>query len=65
MLILTRKRDEAILIGDDVVVKVLGVDGNKVRVGIQAPPSVEVDRAELRERKEQDGRISRTPGRSK
>lgn len=50
MLILTRRVLESLLIGDDVVVKVLGVKGNQVRIGIEAPEDVIVVREELLER---------------
>ncbi len=51
MLILTRRPVEAICIGDEVTVTVLGVVGNQVRLGIEAPRSITVDRAEIHERK--------------
>lgn len=47
MLVLTRKPMESIKVGGDVIVTVLSVDGNQVRVGIQAPDSVRVLRTEL------------------
>ena len=47
MLILTRKSDESILIGDDVEVKILWVKGNKVRIGIDAPDDVDIFREEV------------------
>jgi carbon storage regulator len=47
MLVLTRKRGERIMIGDDVVLTVLEVSGDQVRVGIEAPRSVTVMREEL------------------
>lgn len=47
MLVLTRKQDEQILIGDDIVVTILRVKGNTIRVGIEAPKGVRVIRAEL------------------
>lgn len=50
MLILTRRVGETIRIGDDVVVTVLGVKGNQVRVGVDAPRTVEVHREEIFER---------------
>lgn len=51
MLILTRRPSETIWIGDNVTVTVLGVVGNQVRFGIEAPKSITIDRAEIRERK--------------
>ncbi len=51
MLILTRRSGETVHIGDDVVVTVLAVKGNQVRIGINAPRSVAVDREEIFERK--------------
>lgn len=50
MLILTRRLNETLLIGDDVVVKVLGVKGNQVRIGISAPKDVAVHREEIYQR---------------
>lgn len=50
MLVLTRKTDEAICIGDSIRVTVLDVRGNKVRIGIDAPANVRIERGELRAR---------------
>lgn len=50
MLILTRKPSEAIMIGHDIQVIVLGVKGNHVRIGIKAPKSLSVHRDEIYER---------------
>lgn len=50
MLILTRRTDETVMIGDDVTLTVLGVKGNQVRFGINAPKSVPVHRSEIYER---------------
>ncbi|SBS35320.1 Carbon storage regulator [Marinomonas spartinae] len=57
MLILTRRVGEALMVGDEVSVTVLGVKGNQVRIGINAPKDVSVHREEiyLRIQKEQNG----------
>jgi carbon storage regulator len=58
MLILTRRVGETVMIGNDVTVTILGVKGNQVRVGVNAPRDVAVHREEIFERikrEEQDG----------
>jgi carbon storage regulator len=50
MLILTRRVGETLVIGDDVNITVLGVKGNQVRLGINAPKDVSVHRVEIYER---------------
>ena len=50
MLILTRRVGETVMIGDEVTITVLGVKGNQVRVGINAPKHVAVHREEIYER---------------
>ena len=52
MLILTRRVGEKIMIGDDVSVLVMSIDGSQVRLGIDAPKEVSVDREEVRQNKE-------------
>lgn len=57
MLILTRRVGETLMIGDDVKVTVLGVKGNQVRIGVDAPKDVAVHREEIYQRiqREMDG----------
>ena len=50
MLILTRRVGETLMVGDDVTVTVLGVKGNQVRIGVNAPKDVSVHREEIYER---------------
>jgi carbon storage regulator len=54
MLILTRRAGEALRIGDDIEVMVMAVNGSQVRIGINAPRDVAVDREEIAERKRRD-----------
>lgn len=61
MLILTRRVGETVMIGNDVTVTVLGVKGNQVRVGVNAPKDVAVHREEIYERikgeEDSEGRV--------
>ena len=52
MLILTRRIGESLIIGDDISVTVLGVKGNQVRLGVEAPQDVTIDREEIYLRKQ-------------
>jgi len=51
MLVLSRKKNERIMIGDDIILMVVEIRGDKIKIGIEAPASVAVDREEVRESK--------------
>lgn len=61
MLVLSRRVGESVVIGDDVTLTILEVRGDVVRVGIDAPRSVTVHRAELLERVESSNRDAASP----
>ena len=62
MLILTRRISESIMIRDDVKITVLGVKGNQVRLGIEAPKDVAVHREEIYERIKNEGHHGNSHG---
>ncbi|WP_404454296.1 carbon storage regulator CsrA [Virgibacillus necropolis] len=47
MLVLTRKLNESIQIGEDIEIKVLGVEGDQIKLGIDAPKSIDIHRKEI------------------
>jgi carbon storage regulator len=53
MLVLSRKRGETIVIGDNIRITVVAMRGDQVRLGIEAPKSVTIDRSEVHERRMQ------------
>ena len=58
MLVLSRQRDESIMIGDKVVVTIVDIRGDKVRLGIEAPEEIPVHRQEVYEAIKREGRHS-------
>lgn len=67
MLVLSRHRDESIIIGDDIVVTIIDIRGDKVRLGIEAPSDVPVHRQEVYEAIQRENRraaqlLSAPPG---
>lgn len=57
MLILTRKVGETVMVGDDVTLTVLGVKGNQVRLGINAPRHIQVHREEIYQKIKEDQKL--------
>lgn len=47
MLVLTRKQDEGIMLGNNITIKVLGIEDGKVKIGIEAPAEIEIHRQEV------------------
>jgi carbon storage regulator len=66
MLVLSRKKNESIIIADNIIVTVVDIRGDKVRLGIDAPKEVTVDRSEVfgrkqKERQATDGQTETNP----
>lgn len=62
MLVLTRKLGESIRIGDSIVVKIVDLDGRHVKLGIEAPKNVTVNREEIYERIQRENRAASSSG---
>lgn len=63
MLVLSRQRNESIIIGDDIEITVVDIRGDKIRLGINAPPHIPVHRKEVYEAMKREGRGKATePG---
>jgi len=60
MLVLSRQRDETIMVGDDIEITVVDIRGDKVRLGINAPPEVSVHRKEVWEAIQRENRAAAT-----
>src|SRR5690606_24540256 len=59
MLVLSRQRDESIIIGDDIVITIVDIRGDKVRLGIEAPTQIPVHRREVYEAIQREQQVAR------
>jgi carbon storage regulator len=63
MLVLTRKKDETIRIGDDITIKIIDIDNRQVKLGIEAPKHVAINREEIYLRIQAENKAaSKSPG---
>lgn len=62
MLVLTRHKNEDIVIGDDIVVSIVDIRGDKVRLGISAPTEIPVHRREIKERIDNEAMLQKARG---
>jgi len=65
MLVLSRQRDESIMIGDDVVITIVDIRGDKVRIGIDAPTRIPVHRQEVYEAIQRENEMKQLADRTK
>lgn len=56
MLILSRKKDESLIIGDNIKIKIIEVDDTKVKIGIEAPSEIEIHRLEVYEKIQEENK---------
>ncbi|HQH72474.1 MAG TPA: carbon storage regulator CsrA [bacterium] len=62
MLVLSRKRDESIIIGDDVIITVVDIKGEQVKLGVTAPRNVSIHRKEIYESIQQENQAAARAG---
>ncbi|WP_400162314.1 carbon storage regulator CsrA [Brevibacillus sp. TJ4] len=58
MLVLSRKKNESIMIGDTIEIKIISVDGDQVRIGIEAPRNLDVYRKEIFDAIQEENRLA-------
>ncbi len=61
MLVLTRKLGETIVIGDDIIIKVVDIHGKQIRLGIEAPTEISIFRGEIYERIQEENKRASMP----